>query len=223
MIGATMIVVSDMMGTLTTGAPFLGVVDWVRYTRSRLYANWIMASIMPAYLIAKSGMIDWQRWGQNLMIKSLSYIDNADEQRLIQVSEWVGEHNFWVKRRDDVIARLVKHRDEGAQVHIASSVMEPFIEPFAKRIGAQVIGTPVEIKNGRVRMVGDLVANEKKIKRVLSRLGVDHVDFAYGDTVLDIPLLEHANHPVAVYPDAKLKSIAVERGWEIIGDTPKRE
>jgi phosphoserine phosphatase len=215
-----MIVVSDMMGTLTTGAPFLGVVDWVRHNRSRLYANWIMASIMPAYLIAKSGMIDWQRWGQNLMIKSLSYIDNADEQRLNQVSEWVVEHNFWGKRREDVIARLVRHREEGAQVYIASSVMEPFIKPFAKRIGAQVIGTPVEIKNGRVRMVGELVADEKKIERVLSRLGVDRVDFAYGDTVLDIPLLEHADHPVAVYPDAKLKSIAVERGWEIMGDTP---
>jgi phosphoserine phosphatase len=50
---------------------------------------------------------------------------------------------------------------------------------------------------------------------------VERVDFAYGDTVLDVPLLEHADHPVAVYPDTKLKAIALERGWEIIGDTPK--
>ena len=108
-----------------------------------------------------------------------------------------------------------------ALVYIASSVVEPFIEPFAKRIGAQVSGTPVEIKNGRVQMVGELVASEKKLEQILGRLGVKRVDFAYGDTVLDIPLLEHAEHPVAVYPDAKLKSVAVERGWEIIGDTPK--
>lgn len=217
-----MIVVSDMMGTLTTGAPFLGVVDWVRHNRSRQYANLIMASIMPAYFFAKIGLIDWQKWGQNLMIKSLTYIDNADEQRLREVSEWVVEHNFWGKRREDVIARLEKHREEGAQVHIASSVMEPFIEPFAERIGAQVIGTKVEIVNGKVRMVGQLAADEEKIEQVLSRLGVDRVDFAYGDTVLDVPLLEHADHPVAVYPDAKLKSIAMERGWEIMGDTPKK-
>jgi len=217
-----MIVVSDMMGTLTTGAPFLGVVDWVKHNRSRQYANWIMAYHMPAYFFAKIGLIDWQKWGQNLMIKSLSYIDNADEQRLRQVSDWVVEHNFWGKRREDVIARLVKHREEGAQVHIASSVLEPFIEPFAERIGAQVIGTKVEIVNGKVRMVGQLAADAEKIEQVLSRLGVDRVDFAYGDTVLDVPLLEHADHPVAVYPDAKLKSIAVERGWEIMGDTPKK-
>jgi phosphoserine phosphatase len=35
---------------------------------------------------------------------------------------------------------------------------------------------------------------------------------------MDIPLLEHADHPVAVYPDKKLKAIALERGWEILGE-----
>lgn len=216
-----MIVVSDMMGTLTTGSPFLGLVDWVRHNQSRVQANLKMASIMPAYLLAKNGIIDWQLWGQKLMIDSLGYIKNADEEKLKQVSEWVVEHDLWKKRRQDVVDRLIKHREGGAQVYIASSVVEPFIEPFARRIGAQVSGTPVEIKNGRVQMVGELIASEKKIEQIINRLGVKRVDFAYGDTMLDIPMLEHADHPVAVYPDAKLKKVALEKGWEIIGDTPK--
>ena len=216
-----MIVISDMMGTLTTGSPFLGVVDWVKHNQSKLQANLIMASIMPAYVLAKNGVIDWQEWGQKLMVDSLAYVKNVDAEKLRQISDWVAEHNLWKKHREDVTARLVKHREEGAQVHIASSVFEPFIVPFAKRIGAQVIGTPLEIVNGRLRMVGELVASEKKIEQVLSRLGVKRVDVAYGDTVMDIPLLEHADHPVAVYPDKKLKAVAVERGWEIIGDTPR--
>jgi phosphoserine phosphatase len=219
--GANMIVVSDMMGTLTTGSPFLGVVDWVRHNRSKVRANLIMASIMPAYFLAKRDIIDWQRWGQKLMIDSLAYIKNADAEKLQEVSEWVVAHDLWKKRREDVVARLVRHREEDAQIHIASSVFEPFIAPFAERIGAQVIGTPVGIVNGSVRMVGELVADEKKIEQVLSRIGVNRVDVAYGDTILDVPLLEHAEHPVAVYPDAKLKTIALERGWEIMGDTPK--
>jgi len=216
-----MIVVSDMMGTLTTGAPFLGVLDWVKHNQSKSLANFYMASNMPGYVLAKMRIIDWQAWGQKLMINSLAYIKDADDEKIKQVSEWVVEHNFWKKRREDVIARLVQHREKGAQVHIASSVFEPFIEPFANRIGAQVIGTPIEIVNGRLQMVGELIADDKKIEKVLSRLGVDRVDFAYGDTILDVPLLEHAEHPVAVYPDVKLKAVAVERGWEIIGDTPK--
>jgi phosphoserine phosphatase len=216
-----MIIVSDLMGTLTTGSPFLGLVDWVKNNQSKLRANFYMAAITPSYILAKNGLIDWQRWGQKLMVDSLAYIKDADEEKLRHASEWVVEHNFWKKRREDVIARLVKHREAGGQVYIASSVVEPFIEPFARRIGAQVSGTPVEIRDGRVRMVGELVADEKKLEQILGKLGVKRVDYAYGDTVLDIPLLEHAEHPVAVYPDKKLKSVALERGWEIIGDTPK--
>ena len=216
-----MIVVSDMMGTLTTGSPFLGLVDWIKHNQSKLRANFYMAMITPSYLLAKNGLIDWQTWGQKLMIDSLAYIKDADEEKVRHASQWVVEHNLWKKRREDVVARLVKHREEGAQVYIASSVVEPFIEPFAKRIGARVIGTPTEIVNGRLRSVGELVANEKKIEQVLSRLGVKRVDFAYGDTWMDIPLLEHAEHPVAVYPDEKLQAVAMERGWETIGETPK--
>jgi len=212
-----MIVVSDMMGTLTTGSPFLGLVDWVKNNQSKWRAFIYLAAISPSYLLARKGLIDWQKWGQNLMIKSLAYIKDADEGKLRAASEWVVEHDLWMKRREDVIECLVAHRQQGAHVYIASSVVVPFIEPFARRIGAQAIGTAIEIVNGRVRMVGGLVANEKKTEQVLKRLGVERVDVAYGDTVLDIPLLEHADRPVAVYPDSKLKALAIERGWEIIG------
>lgn len=217
-----MIVVSDMMGTLTTGSPFRGLVDWVKHNQSKARANWYMASIAPSYYLARKGLIDWQAWGHRLMIGSLGYIKDATPEKLAHAAEWVVEKDLWVKRREDVVARLVRHREQGADVHIASSYFEPFIEPFAKRIGAKCIGTPIELVNGQVRMVGkQMVADERKLEQVLSRLAVDRVDVAYGDTVLDVPLLEHANHPVAVYPDVKLKKIAIERGWEIIGDTPK--
>lgn len=214
-----MIVVSDMMGTLTTGSPFLGVVDWVRNNQGRFRANWHMASIMPGYLLAKKGIIDWQSWGQKRMEESLAYIKDATPEKIREVAEWVVEKDLWKRRREDVIARLVAHREAGAKVYIASSVIEPFIEPFARRIGAEVIGTPAEIVNGRLKMTNGLVANERKIEQVLSRLGVERVDVAYGDTILDVPMLEKADHPVAVYPEARLKTIAQERGWEIFGDT----
>ena len=216
-----MIVVSDMMGTLTTGSPVIGLVDWVRNNQNKTQAQLYMLSIAPSYFIAKRGWIDWQKWGQDLMIKSLKMVRNATPEKMKLVGEWAVEHDLWKKRREDVIARLMNHKSQGAQVYIASSVVEPLIEPFAQRIGAQTIGTPVEYKNGRVRLAGELAASEKKIEQVLSRLGVSRVNFAYGDTVMDVPLLEHADHPVAVYPDEKLKSVAQARNWEIIGDTPK--
>ena len=212
-----MIVVSDMMGTLTTGSPVLGLVDWVQHNQSKMQARLYTISIMPSYLIAKRGWIDWQTWAQGLMVNSLKMVKQATPEKMKLVGEWAVEHDLWKKRRADVIARLRGHASQGAQVYIASSVIEPIIEPFARRIGAQTIGTPVEYTDGRVRVAGELVAQERKIEQVLSRLGVDRVDFAYGDTVQDVPLLEHADHPVAVYPDDALKDVAVRRGWEILG------
>ena len=212
-----MIVISDMMGTLTTGSPVLGLVDWIRHNQSKMQARLYMASIMPSYFIAKRGWIDWQKWGQDLMVNSLKMVKEATPEKMKVVGEWAVEHDLWKKRREDVVARLMDHKSKGAEVYIASSVVEPLIQPFANRIGAQTIGTPVEYKNGYVRVAGDLVAQERKIEQVLSRLGVNRVDFAYGDTWMDVPLLEHAGHPVAVYPDEKLKAVALERGWEILG------
>ncbi len=212
-----MIVVSDMMGTLTTGSPVLGLVDWVRHNQSKMQARLYMLSIMPSYVIAKRGWIDWQTWGQGLMVNSLKMIKQATPEKMKIVGEWAVEHDLWKKRRADVIVRLREHVSQGAQVYIASSVVEPIIEPFAKRVGAQTIGTPVEYADGRVRVAGELVAQERKIEQVLRRLRVQRVDYAYGDTAQDIPLLEHADHPVAVYPDEALKEVALARGWEILG------
>jgi phosphoserine phosphatase len=212
-----MIVISDMMGTLTTGSPVLGLVDWVRHNQSKMQARLYMLSILPSYFIAKRGWIDWQTWAQSLMVDSLKMVKNATPEKMKIVAEWAVEHDLWKKRREDVIARLQAHASQGAQVYIASSVIEPMIEPFARRVGAQTIGTPVEYFNGNVRVAGELVAQERKIEQVLTRLGVERVDFAYGDTVQDVPLLEHADHPVAVYPDDALKAVAAARGWEILG------
>jgi phosphoserine phosphatase len=213
-----MIVVSDMMGTLTTGSPVIGLVDWVRHKQSKMQARLYMLSIAPSYFLAKRGLIDWQKWGQDLMIQSLKMVRNATPEKMQLVGEWAVEHNLWQKRREDVISRLTAHKSQGADVYIASSVVEPLIEPFARRIGAQTIGTAVEYRNGRVQLAGELAASEKKIEQVLNRLGVTRVDFAYGDTLMDVPLLEHADHPVAVYPDERLKQYALARSWEILGD-----
>jgi len=214
-----MIVVSDLMGTLTTGSPVLGLVDWVRSKGGNFQANLFMARMLPGYFGAKTRLIDWQKWGQNLMVTSLSLVKDATPEKLEEAAEWVVEKNLWVKRRSDVIARLMLYAENNADVYLASSVYQPAVESFARHVGAKAIGTPVEIVNGQVRLASELVASEKKIEQLLSRMGVDRVDFAYADSIMDVPLLEHAEHPVAVYPDDGLRALAKERGWEIIGET----
>ena len=55
---------------------------------------------------------------------------------------------------------------------------------------------------------------------VHAHLSEIHQTSLFKPRVMDVPLLEHAEHPVAVYPDSRLRSVAIERGWEIMGHTP---
>lgn len=213
-----MIVISDMMGTLTTGSPVLGLVDWVGHNQSKTQARWLMASMMPGYLLAKIGLVDIIPWGQKLMIESLGWLRDVTPEKFDQVADWAVKHNLWRNRRADMISRLSEHAQSGAQVYIASSVVEPIAQSFARRFGAQAIGTRLQIENGRARLATSLVASDRKIQEVLTRLNVTRVDYAYGDTAMDIPLLEYADHPVAVYPDKCLYAAAKERGWQIFGE-----
>ena len=213
-----MIVVTDLSGTLTTGSPILGLVDWVRHHQSRLRADTYMASIMPSYFLAKWGLINFQKWASRLMINCLPLIKDATPQKVQEMAEWAVKTQLWPKRRQDVLACLEQNKKDGAQVYIASSIIEPTVQVFARRIGAGVIATPIEIKNGRLTVPNGLAAENEKIRLVLDRLGVERVDVAYGDTWQDIPLLENAEKAVAVYPDRGLRSAALEHGWEILGD-----
>lgn len=217
-----MIVVSDMSGTVTTGSPVLGLTKWVGNNQSALRANLYLGWNLPSYLLVKWGLIDAQRWGQGLMVTALPLIKNPSRESLEQMGKWVVEYELWPKRRQEVIDRLVGHVKDGAQVSIASSVYEPVAKAFAERIGVSGIGTPLEITDGRACFAEPLVADEQKLEKVLSKLGVDRVDVAYGDTWSDIPLLEHADRAVAVYPDKLLKATAEERGWEVLGDRETR-
>lgn len=215
-----MIVVSDMVGTVTTGSPVIGLIKWVRSNQSALRANFYFGRHLPAYFLSKWGLIDSQELGQRLMFTALPLIKNPTQKSLNQMGEWSVEYELWPKRRQDVLDKLTKHVKEGAQVYIASSVYEPTVTAFASRVGMHGIGTPLEILNGRVQFMRTLIAAEQKAEVVMSQLGVDKVDVAYGDTWADIPLLEHADRPIAVYPDAELKITAQKRGWEILGNHP---
>ena len=211
-----MIVVSDLVGTLTTGSPTLGLVSWVRHNQSALRANVFLARVLPRYFLARLGLMDMREFGVWTLISALPLIQNPTEEIVREMALWSVERVLWPKRRTDVLERLARHKEQGAELYIASSALEPAVEVIGERIGAGAIGSPIEIVDGRLRFASELIKGKHKGEEVFKRLQVDRVDTAYGDTWADIPILERADHPVAVYPDAKLRAAAVEHGWEIL-------
>ena len=82
-------------------------------------------------------------------------------------------------------------------------------------------GTEVEVKEGKYTgsLKGMPNFSHEKVRRVkewisLSKLSIGAEIFSYSDSILDLPMLEFADHPILVAPDKKLSTIGEERQWK---------
>ncbi|MPW26470.1 HAD-IB family phosphatase [Alkalibaculum sp. M08DMB] len=83
-----------------------------------------------------------------------------------------------------------------------------------------VIGTKVHFNDNLYdyRKQLEVVSGKLKLKKIQEEFKIiDWKDSrAYGDSFSDIEILKSVGQPIAVNPDAKLKTIAIELDWRII-------
>jgi HAD superfamily hydrolase (TIGR01490 family) len=114
------------------------------------------------------------------------------------------------------------HLDAGERVWLVTAAPAEIASLVARRLGLTgALGTVSEVEDGVYtgRLVGALLHGPAKADAILAlaeREGLDLSECsAYSDSANDLPMLTTVGHPVAVNPDAKLKRIARENGWEI--------
>jgi len=108
--------------------------------------------------------------------------------------------------RDDVVARLDRHRALGHVTVLASASLEPYLIPLARRLSVDgVICTRLERgSDGRLtgRLEGANCRGAEKARRLdewLRERGLESATlWAYGDSAGDAELLARADHPVWV-------------------------
>jgi phosphatidylglycerophosphatase C len=110
--------------------------------------------------------------------------------------------------RDDVVARLGWHLEQGHQVVIVSASYEPYLRVVASSLGAaDVVATRLALDADDVctgELDGSNCRAEEKVRRLdqwLSERGLCRADvelWAYGDSAGDRQLLVWADHPVWV-------------------------
>lgn len=131
------------------------------------------------------------------------------------------------KEATDLVAR---HRSAGDQLIIVTATNEFVTRPIADAFGIdELIAVQLqrdETAGGTGWITGEIKgvpsAHEGKVIRMEQWLaarqlswGQVHTTF-YTDSINDIALLEKVNVPVATNPDARLRSVALERGWRIL-------
>jgi HAD superfamily hydrolase (TIGR01490 family) len=114
------------------------------------------------------------------------------------------------------------HLDAGQRVWLVTAAPAELASLVARRLGLTgALGTVSEIEDGVYtgRLVGEPLHGPAKAEAILALAEQESLDLtqcsAYSDSANDLPMLTTVGHPVAVNPDAKLKHIARENGWDI--------
>ena len=121
---------------------------------------------------------------------------------------------------------IAKHRAAGDQLIIVTATNEFVTRPIATALGIdELIAVQLE-KDESGWITGEIKgvpsAHEGKVTRVEAWLSAKNLSWQdvhttfYTDSINDIALLEKVNVPIATNPDARLKAVALERGWQIL-------
>lgn len=122
----------------------------------------------------------------------------------------------------EALAVMEDHRGAGRRVVVISASPEEIVRPLCRHLGvSDVIATRAAVdEDGRYTGELELYAygpgKAEAMRAMAEEEGIDlGASYAYSDSITDLPMLEAVGHPVAVNPDAALRLIAEQRGWEI--------
>ena len=215
----SMIIASDLHGTLTTGSPMLSFASWVEKYQSSLQPKIFKYKVLFSYLQVKFGLTDLHIWADKTMRDVLTLIRDPDQSQIDSIMAYIVGNELWPKRREKAISLLREYHNNGAEIIIVSAAFEPAVKLFAKKINKERvsgIGTPLVLTRDGLKLAESLTVKEIKLQRIKKLIGSRQLDIALGDTASDIPLLEQSREPIAVYPDQKLRSVAESRSWKIL-------
>lgn len=213
-------IASDVEGTLTTGETWKGMARWMEgHGRAEQYRAFFNRNL-PRAILARLGLINKREFQNRFMEGAAALLAGLNRAELEAVGVWVSEHELWPKRREDVVAELQAALGQGEQVVVCSATFQPVLEAFAAKLGPGVIalGTPLEVQDGVFtgRIIGSVRAGAAKAQQLKQFLQDNPLRAAYGDSLPDQAMLELAQQPVAVYPEGRLRALALARGWRII-------
>jgi HAD superfamily hydrolase (TIGR01490 family) len=127
--------------------------------------------------------------------------------------------------RPGALRAIARDKAEGRHLVLATASYRLYAETIASKLGFdEVIGTGSIIgldERVHAKIAGENCYGPAKMRMILDWLltsgrkeALGHVRF-YSDHVSDAPVFEWSDEPVAVNPHAKLRKLALARGWSI--------
>lgn len=217
----------DVDGTLTSDHVWKGLMVACQHFNRKIWAHRAyLLTHYPLYFARKlhliSEMFFRDRWAADLGW----YLRGQTLAEIASIGEWVAQIYLQPTWRETAVSRLREHLRSGATVILLSAAPQPLVEAIARYLGAHAgIGSAFEISAGRYtgRPVRPLCLGDGKRLRLEAWMRENNITvplaeaWAYADSITDLDILESVGHPVATFPDQALRTLAQERGWEIVG------
>jgi HAD superfamily hydrolase (TIGR01490 family) len=154
--------------------------------------------------------------------KALAFIEGRPVEQLVALGEEIYDEiiadKIWTGTRE--LTQM--HLDAGQQVWLITATPYELAATIARRLGLTgALGTVAESVDGVFtgRLVGEILHGTGKAHAVRSLAIREGLNLkrcaAYSDSFNDVPMLSLVGTAVAINPDARLRSHARERGWEI--------
>ena len=212
-------IVSDIEGTLTTGSSWKAIRNYYQNNINFCRYNLFFLSWLPRYLMVALGWRSRKKAIYDWMAQEATLFRGWSRQEFDQMADWIVDSEMVPKSRTQVLDEINASLSAGIQLVVVSSGYQPIVNSFAKKINAIPIGTPLNFDNdGLLGISYPVNAYEHKVARIREKVNAGNILAGYGDTISDLPMLELAQEPIAVYPDKHLRKIAVDRCWRIIDD-----
>ena len=217
----------DLDGTLYTGHITRGIARHHRVHKvKRLPLYVFLATHIALWPLSLLGLVS-EGTMRELWIRHMGWtIRGWTPQRAATAFAWIAEQYVMPLVRPDVMARLQEHQAQGHRVIIVSGTIAPLLAVIGRQLGVEdTVGTPLVLRAGRYTGACQFPVCQGAGKVTRLEDDLRHGDdvawgesYAYADSYTDIPLLERATHPVAVYPGPRLAAHARAQGWEILGE-----
>jgi HAD superfamily hydrolase (TIGR01490 family) len=125
---------------------------------------------------------------------------------------------------EDLRTKILGLKRDGCRIVLLSGSLQVLVDQLRERLEAEIlIGTELEVVEGKLsgRKTGIFPYGQMKVEALYQKIdhaGIDWASsWALADRRSDLPVLELVGHPVAVHADRRLRRLARERGWEIVG------
>jgi len=215
----------DIDGTLTSEHAWKGMLLYFQRNNLRRWTYFLYAAThYPLYFLRRLKLLTEGQFRAPWSAHLSWFLRDFTLEQSNDLWEWTVRgflSHYW---RPDTRALLDGHRSSGDLIVLVSSGPQPMVDCITQELGAQYgIGTRFEIRDGRYtgRSLNPVCIDKYKASMTLELLKSQGLEvdllasFAYADSLADLFLLELAGNPVAVYPEAGLRSVAESRGWRI--------